>query len=92
MTNSTTHCSLCLSTDHEDLHTGDQGYTACCNEPLSDEAIITDTDADLDAEAFQMYRTLVKCFDSNPYRVVADRYFDGNFTAAIAGIDRHCAR
>lgn len=29
---STTHCESCGSTDYEDLHTGDQGYTACCNE------------------------------------------------------------
>jgi hypothetical protein len=27
-------CSLCGSTDREDLETGDQGYTACCNEPI----------------------------------------------------------
>jgi hypothetical protein len=26
------HCECCGSQDHEDLHTGDQGYTACCNE------------------------------------------------------------
>jgi len=26
------HCENCGSTDYEDLHTGDQGYTACCNE------------------------------------------------------------
>lgn len=28
------HCSQCASTDYEDLYTGDQGYTACCNEPV----------------------------------------------------------
>lgn len=28
------HCQLCGSTDYEDLSTGDQGYTACCNEPV----------------------------------------------------------
>jgi hypothetical protein len=28
------HCELCGSTDREDLTTGDQGYTACCNEPV----------------------------------------------------------
>jgi hypothetical protein len=27
----TAHCSSCGSTDYEDLNTGDQGYTACCN-------------------------------------------------------------
>lgn len=27
-----THCENCGSTDYEDLTTGDQGYTACCNE------------------------------------------------------------
>ena len=26
------HCQNCGSTDYEDLHLGDQGYTACCNE------------------------------------------------------------
>lgn len=29
------HCTGCGSTDHEDLTTGDQGYSACCNEPVS---------------------------------------------------------
>lgn len=29
------HCQLCGSTDHEDMVTGDQGYTACCNEPVT---------------------------------------------------------
>lgn len=28
------HCESCGSTDLEDLTTGDQGYTACCNEPV----------------------------------------------------------
>jgi len=28
------HCQLCLSTDPEDMVTGDQGYSACCNEPV----------------------------------------------------------
>lgn len=28
------HCSLCGSTSWENLNTGDQGYTACCNEPV----------------------------------------------------------
>lgn len=28
----TEHCENCGSTDYEDLHLGDQGYTACCNE------------------------------------------------------------
>jgi len=28
------HCQNCGSTDYEDLNTGDQGYTACCNEPV----------------------------------------------------------
>jgi hypothetical protein len=27
-----THCQSCGSTDNEDLTTGDQGYSACCNE------------------------------------------------------------
>ena len=26
------HCESCGATDYESLHTGDQGYTACCNE------------------------------------------------------------
>jgi hypothetical protein len=26
------HCENCGSTDYEDLHTGDDGYSACCNE------------------------------------------------------------
>jgi len=26
------HCEQCGSTDLEDLTTGDQGYSACCNE------------------------------------------------------------
>lgn len=26
------HCESCGSTDREDLTTGDQGYSACCNE------------------------------------------------------------
>ena len=26
------HCEQCGSTDREDLTTGDQGYSACCNE------------------------------------------------------------
>lgn len=30
----TLHCEGCGSTDAEDLYTGDQGYTACCNEPV----------------------------------------------------------
>jgi len=30
----TMHCEACASTDREDLETGDQGYTACCNEPV----------------------------------------------------------
>lgn len=30
----TPHCQLCGSTDYEDLNAGDQGYTACCNEPV----------------------------------------------------------
>lgn len=29
------HCECCGSTSYEDLHTGDQGYTACCNEPTA---------------------------------------------------------
>lgn len=28
------HCQNCGSTSYEDLHTGDDGYTACCNEPV----------------------------------------------------------
>ena len=27
-----THCEQCGSTDYEDTHLGDQGYSACCNE------------------------------------------------------------
>jgi hypothetical protein len=26
------HCQQCGSTDNEDLTTGDDGYSACCNE------------------------------------------------------------
>lgn len=26
------HCESCGATDYESLYTGDQGYTACCNE------------------------------------------------------------
>jgi hypothetical protein len=29
------HCENCGSTDYEDLETGDQGYTACCNELIA---------------------------------------------------------
>jgi hypothetical protein len=32
------HCESCGSEDLEDLTTGDQGYTACCNEPPCDGA------------------------------------------------------
>lgn len=28
------HCELCGTFDIESLETGDQGYTACCNEPV----------------------------------------------------------
>lgn len=30
-----THCENCGSKDYEDLHTGDDGYTACCNELIA---------------------------------------------------------
>jgi hypothetical protein len=30
------HCEQCGSTDREDLTTGDQGYSACCNELVVD--------------------------------------------------------
>ena len=33
-TSAPAHCESCGSTDVEDLTTGDQGYTACCNEPI----------------------------------------------------------
>lgn len=33
---SETHCELCGTFDYESLETGDQGYTACCNEPQCD--------------------------------------------------------
>ena len=36
-----THCELCGSFDYEDLYTGDQGYTACCNEPTCDGGSLT---------------------------------------------------
>lgn len=36
ITTATAHCESCGSTDYEDLHTGDQGYTACCNELVCD--------------------------------------------------------
>lgn len=36
-----THCELCGSFDIEDLETGDQGYTACCNEPTCDGRSMT---------------------------------------------------
>lgn len=29
------YCTGCGSTDREDLTTGDQGYSACCNEPVA---------------------------------------------------------
>ena len=32
------HCESCGSTDYEDLHCGDQGYTACCNELVTSQA------------------------------------------------------
>ncbi len=32
------HCEQCGSTDREDLTTGDQGYTACCNERVTSQA------------------------------------------------------
>lgn len=89
MNNATAHCSLCLSTDYEDLHTGDQGYTACCNEPISYEAIAS---TDADAEAFGIYDTAkASGSKANPYRIVAD-HFGISFTEAIAAIDRHLAR
>lgn len=28
------HCENCGSREFEDLYLGDQGYTACCNEPV----------------------------------------------------------
>ena len=31
-TTTSQHCESCGSADREDLTTGDQGYTACCNE------------------------------------------------------------
>ena len=30
------HCENCGSTDLEDLNSGDQGYTDCCNELVAD--------------------------------------------------------
>lgn len=30
------HCENCGSTDYEDVHCGDQGYSACCNELVVD--------------------------------------------------------
>jgi hypothetical protein len=32
------HCENCGSTNRYDLTTGDQGYTACCNELISDNS------------------------------------------------------
>lgn len=29
------HCESCGATDYESLMTGDQGYTACCNEVVA---------------------------------------------------------
>ena len=31
------HCQQCGSTDYESLETGDQGYSACCNEIVMSE-------------------------------------------------------
>lgn len=31
------HCQQCGTTDYESLETGDQGYTACCNELVMTE-------------------------------------------------------
>jgi hypothetical protein len=28
------HCEMCGSTDYENTMYGDQGYSACCNEPV----------------------------------------------------------
>lgn len=39
-----THCQLCGSTDYENLNTGDQGYTACCNEPAVESSYCQDCD------------------------------------------------
>jgi len=30
------HCEQCGSTDPEDVNDGDQGYSACCNEIVTD--------------------------------------------------------
>lgn len=34
----TPHCQQCGSTDYEDLYTGDERYTACCNEPIESDS------------------------------------------------------
>jgi hypothetical protein len=36
------HCQSCGSTNYEDLHGGDQGYTACCNERVVSECDLVD--------------------------------------------------
>jgi hypothetical protein len=95
----TSHCEQCGSTDPEDLYNGDQGYSACCNEIVvwgSDTCRNhhgeDDTDA-IDAEAFEMYRTLVAANASRPYHQVAARYYDpNNHFSAVDAIDRHLAR
>ncbi len=44
------HCSLCGSTDHEDVGAGDGGraltYSACCDEPVQWGGQCTDDDCD----------------------------------------------
>jgi hypothetical protein len=44
------HCENCGSTDREDLTTGDQGYSACCNELIVDRSYCRDHHSDLDVD------------------------------------------
>lgn len=32
------HCESCGSMDYEDVNLGDQGYSACCNEIVTDQS------------------------------------------------------
>ena len=56
-TNCTTdvaHCTQCGSANLEDVTTGDQGYSACCNEPVS-HGICFDSHPDVYGQAVRNY-------------------------------------
>lgn len=105
MTNCTinsTHCENCGSTDYEDVHCGDQGYTACCNELIAHDARdcrnhhADDDDAadatDIDAQVYAMYRQLVADHASGIYRTLANHFGLADHFAAVDAVDRHLAR